>query len=145
MTTNTIRGYRVHAADESLETLLDPARPDGWVASDETYEAQPHGISACETIHKLGMYLIGFSMNVRPDDRIVRLGGNRGDQARDEKEIRIVVDEYEVIGTGRELLDAMDVVKEYRSCREWDEAVEEAEVEDSPTMRQWAAEIWEGE
>src|SRR5690606_8291864 len=32
--------YRIHRADESPETVLDPTRPDGWVASDEGYETQ---------------------------------------------------------------------------------------------------------
>lgn len=139
-----ILGYRVHEADEPLDTLLDPTRPDGWVASDESYEIQPHGISACGSIPRLAAYTVMFSMNIRPEDLIVLLKGNLGDVARDQGEVRIVVAEYEIVGTGRDLLDAMAVAQEYRSCRDWDEAVAEAEVEDRALVREWALEIWEG-
>ena len=38
----------------------------------------------------------------------------------------------------------MAVAKEYRSCRDWGEAVKETEVEDSPIVREWALEIVAG-
>lgn len=134
----------MHATDEPLSTLLNPTRPDGWVASDETYETQPNGISACDSISALVSYSAMFLMNIQPDDRIVQLKGSWGDEAATPYESRIVVAEYEVIGTGRELVDAMDVAKKYRSCCDWDEAVEWTDVEDRPIVRGWALEIWEG-
>lgn len=98
--------FRIHSATESLDTLLDPKRPDGWVASDEDLESQPHGVSCCETLEDLRRYVSYYSMGVRTGDRLVRLlGAPSYDQDRDRYAARAVVESVEVIGDAKAWLD----------------------------------------
>ena len=100
------RYYRIHSAAESLETLLDASRKDGWVASDETAETPPHGISCCGSLDDLREYVRYYSMSVRPGDRLVELTGRKShDEDRDQYAMRAVVESYEVLGDAREWLD----------------------------------------
>lgn len=113
---------RVHAAGESLETLLNPRRPDGWVASDETYEAQPLGVSCCDSLDDLRRYIRAYSMAVQPGDRLVLLTGRRSYEAdRDHHASRAIVESYEVLGDAREWLDLCSRIEE------WEPAYDELE------------------
>lgn len=99
--------YRIHNADESLETLLDPTRPDGWMASDESLKSQPHGISCCASIDDLMAYARMYSMSALPGARLVELTGEWSyDQDRDQGARRMVVRSYRVIGHGDRLVRA---------------------------------------
>jgi hypothetical protein len=93
--------YRIHSAGESLETLLDPRRPDGWVADDESLETQPLGISCCATLAALAAYQRGYLMNVEADDVLVELTGELSDDDdRDEHARRLIVNGYRVVCSG---------------------------------------------
>lgn len=94
--------WRVQRAGEAVETLLDPRRPDGWVASDEDRETQPFGVSVCEDLSALRRYIREYSMSVRPGDRLVRVVGVLSpDQDRDMAAARVIASEVEVIGDAR--------------------------------------------
>lgn len=99
--------FRIHSAGESLDTLLDPKRPDGWVASDEDLESQPHGVSCCETLEDLRRYVSYYSMSVGAGDRLVRLLGHGSyEHDRDRYAARAIVESVEVLGDAKEWLDA---------------------------------------
>jgi len=94
---------RIHSASESLETLLNPARRDGWVASDEKAESQPRGISCCLEEDDLRSYVRMYSMAIQPGDVLVRLVGRlSADRDRDQGAVRAIVESYEVIGDARD-------------------------------------------
>lgn len=98
--------YRIHRAGEALETMLDPTRKDGWVASDEAPETQPHGISCCADLDDLRSYVSMYSMNVQPGDLLVRVVGRQSwDSDRDQYAVRVIVERYEVVGDAREWLE----------------------------------------
>lgn len=100
-------GYRIHAPGEPLETLLDPRRPDGWVASDESYEAQPLGVSCCASIADLMAYARHYSMSALPGSLLVELRGKWSPESdRDEYAQRIIVESYRVLGRGDRLVRA---------------------------------------
>ena len=94
-----MEGFRIHPAGENLSTVLDPKRPDGWVADDESYETQPYGVSAAASLSELAQYVSAYSMNISRGDQIMSVQGSLStDRGRDEREIRIVVDSYEDLG-----------------------------------------------
>ena len=95
--------YRVHSATESLETILDVNRPDGWVASDEDGESQPTGVSCCESLAELIAYCREYGMSIRPTDRIVRVEGSICDDDRDSHAVRVAATSYRVVGSGKAL------------------------------------------
>jgi hypothetical protein len=70
-----IRCFRVHPAGESPETVLDVRRPDGWVASDESYATQPQGVSVCHTLDDLRWYIRAYQMAVQPGDVVLEVLG----------------------------------------------------------------------
>lgn len=93
--------YRIHRANESIETILDPSRRDGWVASDEDGDdyVQPHGVSACATLEHLARYIRHYSMSLREGDRLVRISGRLSyDQDRDDWACRVIAESVEIIG-----------------------------------------------
>lgn len=98
--------YRIHCKSESLETLLDPTREDGWVASDEDYETQPRGISCCATIGDLMRYARLYSMSDVPAYLVELTGEWSSDDDRDEYADRMIVSSYRVIGHGDRLVRA---------------------------------------
>jgi hypothetical protein len=93
-----ITAYRIHSADEAAKTVLDAERPDGWVASDEAYETQPHGVSACLTLRELATYVSLYSLAIQPGDRVLALRGTYGDDDRDQHAVRVIVESYEDLG-----------------------------------------------
>ena len=95
--------YRVHSADESPETVLDPTRPDGWVASDEGYETQPHGVSACASLGDLIRYCRTYGLAPQPGDVVLRLRGRVCGDDRDQHAVRVEVESYEVVGSAERL------------------------------------------
>ena len=73
---NNATAYRIHCADDDpLDSLLDPSRQDGWVASDESIETQPEGISCCASIAALMEYARMYSMSALPGSLLVELTG----------------------------------------------------------------------
>lgn len=99
--------YRIHCADEPLENLLSPSRPDGWVASDESLETQPLGVSCCASIKDLMRYARHYSMSDLPGSLLVELEGDLSpEQDRDEHACRLIVRSYRVIGHGDRLVRA---------------------------------------
>lgn len=98
--------FRVHQAAEAPATVLDPGRPDEWVASDESYESQPHGVSACATLDELARYARKYSMQIQPGDRVIELRGREGDEDRDEHAVRVIVKQYRVLGDAADWLAA---------------------------------------
>lgn len=97
--------YRIHVIGEPLETLLDPRREDGWVASDEEYDSQPEGISCCATIGDLMRYARYYSMSAIPSVLVELTGEDIGGD-RDEHATRMIVSSYRVIGHGDRLVRA---------------------------------------
>jgi hypothetical protein len=90
--------YRIHRASESLDTLLDSSRKDGWCADDESAETQPVGISCCADLDALRSYVREYSMSVRPGDLLVRVVGSLSyDSDRDHGAERVMVEGYEVL------------------------------------------------
>lgn len=90
--------YRIHSRDESLETLLDHSRKDGWVASDESADTQPVGISCCSRLEDLERYVLMYSLNIRPGDVLVELSGDYSDDDdRDQYAARFLPESYDVI------------------------------------------------
>lgn len=99
--------YRIHCADEPLESLLDPRRPDGWVASDESYETQPLGVSCCSSILDLMRYARAYNMSALPGSMLVELEGEWSHESdRDQHAERMIVRSYRVIGHGDRLVRA---------------------------------------
>ena len=125
--------YRVHAYGESLDSVLDHGRVDGWVASDESEDTRPSGVSACGSLSDLARYITLYSMNVEPGDTVLRLVGLVGpDHDRDQGAMRVLASSYEVVCTGAELLEAMelaslleDVYAEMSEGSTWEDACEE--------------------
>ena len=113
------RAYRIHLATESLETLLDPSRPDGWVASDESYDSQPEGVSCCPTLAALAHYVRHYGMSDLPSV-LVELTGREIGGDRDQLATRMLVDSYRVIGHGDRFIRAVSdrSVEPGRNC-EW--------------------------
>lgn len=95
--------YRIHSADEAPETVLDPTRPDGWVASDEAYETQPHGVSACASLGELIRYCQVYGLAPQPGDVVLRLRGRVCDEDRDQHAVRVEVESYEVVAPAERL------------------------------------------
>lgn len=85
--------WRVHSGDEKPETVLDPRRPDGWVADDEEYKTQPEGVSVCDDLDGLRRYIREYSMAVQPGDVVLELRGRRVGHDRDNGATRIRVAE----------------------------------------------------
>lgn len=100
--------YRIHRATESLDTILDPRRPDGWVAGDEGHDTQPHGVSACAgpDLEHLRRYVREYSMAIQPGDRIVAIVGRLGDEDRDDHAVRVIATSCEVVGDARSWYEA---------------------------------------
>jgi hypothetical protein len=104
------RYYRIHPAGEALDTVLDPRRPDGWVASDEAYETQPIGVSACPSLADLASYARHYSLRPQPGDVVLALRGSLSpDRDRDARAVRVIADGYEVLGDARAMLAAAAV------------------------------------
>lgn len=99
-------GYRIHDINEPLKNLLDSRRPDGWVASDESYESQPLGVSCCASIRDLMMYARHYSMSDIPSLLVELEGDLSPEQDRDEYACRLIVRSYRVIGHGDRLVRA---------------------------------------
>lgn len=133
------RYYRIHTATESLETVLDARRPDGWVAGDESLESQPLGVSACESLQDLSWYCGEYSMAIRDDDRLVELVGTLSpERDRDDHAVRVLATGYRVIATGAELLEAIEWVddNEWRvdtssGSIDWADADEDGDLTDT--------------
>ena len=88
---------RIHCRTEDPATVLDPTRPDGWVASDEDYDTQPHGVSCCASLRDLLAYANRYSMGCDDGDLLLVMSGSPShDDDRDEYAMRLVVDSYEV-------------------------------------------------
>ena len=105
--------YRIHSASESLDTMLDASRKDGWVADDEAPETQPVGISCCTSLEALRSYVRNYSMSVRPGDRLVRVVGSLSyDRDRDLSAERVIVESYEVVADAAAWLAGMVEVSE---------------------------------
>lgn len=100
--------YRIHSADEAPETVLDPTRPDGWVASDEAYETQPHGVSACASLGDLIRYCREYGLAIQPGDVVLRLRGRVCDEDRDQHAVRIEATSVEVMGSADRLARIID-------------------------------------
>lgn len=101
--------YRIHPGEEDPNTVLDPERPDGWVASDEDYETQPLGTSATENLDDLASYVSLYSLNVLPGDVILKLNGQLSPEPdRDQFAVRVIVESYEVLGSASDWQDAYD-------------------------------------
>ena len=83
--------WRVHPAGESPSTVLDVSRRDGWVASDESAETQPRGVSACLTLDDLRTYRDMYLMAVRPGDVVLELRGRICGADRDQHAERVEV------------------------------------------------------
>lgn len=130
--------YRIHSGSESLETLLDARRPDGWVADDESLETQPLGISCCSTLAELAAYQRGYLMNVTAGDVLVELTGELSpDDDRDEHACRLIVESYRVICSGaawNAVLKAAEQLEDIET--ELDDAGDDGALYDS------AAEVW---
>lgn len=104
------RYYRVHPAAEPLDTILDHARPDGWVASDEVIETQPHGVSACGSLDDLEAYCRMYSLCPQPGDRVVEIIGRSSyDRDRDQYAVRVIAREVRRIGDAQAFLAAWEV------------------------------------
>lgn len=101
--------YRIHPSAEDPSTALDPERPDGWVASDESYETQPLGTSATESLNDLASYVSLYSLNVLPGDLILKLDGHLSPEPdRDQFAVRVIVESYEVLGFASDWQDAYE-------------------------------------
>jgi len=93
--------YRIHPAGEPLATMLDPHRPDGWTADDESSATQPLGVSACTSLLELARYTRYYSMAVQDGDQLVELSGRLSPEPdRDEYAVRWIVTGYRVIADG---------------------------------------------
>lgn len=90
--------YRIHSAGEPIETVLDPSRPDGWVASDESTETQPRGVSACASIGDLIRYCRTYGLTPQLGDVVLRLEGRICDEDRDQWAVRVEVESVSVMG-----------------------------------------------
>lgn len=91
--------FRIQAHGDPADDLLDPERPDGWVADDESYEEQPLGVSACDSLEELAVYAMTYNMSIRPGDRVLGLYGRlSGERDRDPGVRRVVVEDYVDIG-----------------------------------------------
>jgi len=91
------RFYRIHRHDEPASTVMNRARSDRWVASDEERSSQPEGISASLSLDDLAAYVREYSMNVRPDDQLLELRGHLVGRDRDRYAVRVAVDSYRTI------------------------------------------------
>lgn len=78
-------------------------RPDGWVASDEAYETQPHGVSACQSLGDLIRYCRTYGLTPQPEDVILRLEGSICDRDRDDYAVRVEVERVAVVGRAERL------------------------------------------
>lgn len=104
-----MRCYRIHSGTESLETLLNADRKDGWVASDESAETQAKGISCCESLDALASYISMYSLNIQPGDVLVELVGQHSyDSDRDQGAVRLIVERFEVLGNAAEWLASFE-------------------------------------
>lgn len=102
--------YRIHKGSESLDTILDSRRPDGWVADDESYETQPMGVSCCQDLDTLARYIRHYGMCVRQGDVLVRVIGSLSyDRDRDLGVDRVIATGYEVLGCARTWVDTGEV------------------------------------
>lgn len=116
--------YRVQCADESLSTLLNPARPDGWVASDESLETQPRGIPACSSLHDLARYVSLYGLSIQEGDKLVVITGSlSSDDDRDQWAVRCIAERAEVIGSASAWWQAAEFMAEELVC----ECAEEGE------------------
>jgi hypothetical protein len=88
--------YRIHPADEPAETVLDPARPDGWTVEDEddgTVE-RPYGVACCASLEDLARYCRRYSLTPQPGDRILEMEGYASpDRDRDQWAQRAIIRE----------------------------------------------------
>lgn len=86
--------YRIHSAAEPVETVLNPARPDGWVASDEDLATQPHGVACCDSVESLRRYIRLYSLTAQPGDVVLEMSGRYShDDDRDQHAVRAIVSE----------------------------------------------------
>lgn len=91
--------YRIHRGVESLDSLLDPRRPDGWTCDEERVETQPLGVSACSSEDDLRAYVREYSLSIREGDRLVRLRGRLSyDSDADRYAVRVMVERAEDAG-----------------------------------------------
>lgn len=100
--------YRIHSADEAPETVLDATRPDGWVASDEDYETQPRGVSACASLGDLIRYCQVYGLSIQPGDVVLRMTGRTCDEDRDQHAARVEVESVSVMGSADRLARLID-------------------------------------
>jgi hypothetical protein len=81
--------YRIQSAAEPVTALLDPSRTDGWVASDESAETEPDGVSCCDSIADLAAWVRYYAPRIDVTDRIVRVHGRSLGEGRDRYETRV--------------------------------------------------------
>lgn len=105
----------MHAATESLETILDANRPDGWTMSDEAPVA---GLAVCTSLESLLGYIRDYGMSVGAGDVVVRVEGTYAGPDHDAAAARCNATSYEVLGDAREWLDAIAELTE--ACTDWD-------------------------
>lgn len=91
--------YRIHSADESLDTILDVSRKDGWTMADE---AELSGLAVCTTLEGLRYYAREYGMSIGKGDRLVRVEGRHIGPDHDAHAVRIVATSYEVLGDARD-------------------------------------------
>lgn len=135
-------GYRIHGFDEPLDTLLDPLRPDRWVASDESPETQPYGVSCCLSLRDLARYVRHYSLTPQPGDLLVKLEGGIGGRDRDQHAARMIVDSVEVAGSAEAFMAAAAAAEQYDP--RFDDKEDLGEIlgeHDTPTVRWWVKEI----
>lgn len=63
--------YRIHPANEPIETILDPSRKDGWTAEGDV---PVEGVAVCGSIAELLDYAATYGMYL--EGRVVRVGGS---------------------------------------------------------------------
>lgn len=107
--------YRVHRATESLDTILDPSRPDGWTMSDEPPVS---GLAVCSSIEGLYRYIREYGMTVEVGDVLVAVDGRYVGPDHDALAVRVTAVGYEVLGDAREWLDRCAEIQAV--CDDWD-------------------------
>ena len=107
--------YRIHSATESLETILDASRPDGWTMSDEAIVS---GLAVCSGLDALYRYIRDYGMMVSTGDVLVEVEGCYAGPDHDPGACRITATGYTVLGDARTWLDACAEIQ--AACDDWD-------------------------
>lgn len=147
------RYYRIHSAFEPLDTLLNPSRPDGWVASDEGQHGdvtQPLGIPCCESLDDLARYVVHSGMAIGETDVFVELVGSfSGEDDRDQWATRCVATGARSLGLASEWATAWSIdldvlaadLEYYSDDPEYGDPLEDL----APGVRAWLAQRVESE